>query len=94
MPIQSASDATTLSHAIEAHQVAKRAWYAQSEAARNADDDPLFDALLTTERDLVSAPTASDAEFVRKLAYLHGDAGGDFGTVIDAVKFHFEHKNA
>ncbi len=63
MSIQYASDATPLSRAIETHQAAKAAWCGQSEAARNADDDPLFDELNDAAHDLATAPTATDAEF-------------------------------
>jgi hypothetical protein len=89
MLTQVAAPVTLLSLAIDAHKAAKALWYAQPEAARNADHDPAFDALLDAERDLVSTPAANDAEFVRKLHYLHGEAGGDFSSVLAALGFHF-----
>ena len=95
MPIDQSSP---LSLAIAKHTAAKAAWYGQSEAARNSDDDPLFGDLCAAEDELVATPIASDAEFVRKLAYLFSAAtvdgdgkavGSDFDEVIAAVKFHF-----
>jgi hypothetical protein len=92
----STSSPTTLSRAIEVHQAAKSAWHSQTEHARNADDDPLFDELNDAEQELVTAPTSTDAELVQKLRYLfaaatndRGRAVDDFDSVLAALDFHF-----
>lgn len=89
---------TTLSLAIETHHAAKAAWYAQTEDERNCAIDPLFDKLNDAEHDLATTPTASDAEFIQKLAYLFADVtdnngevvvDGDFGPVLAAMDLRF-----
>jgi len=91
---------TNLSRAIEFHQAAKSAWHAQSEDARNSDDDPLFDELNDAEQELVNAPTSTDAELVQKLRYLFAAATNDRGRVVEdfdsvlaALDFHFADSN-
>lgn len=93
----------TLSFAIENHRAAKAAWYAQPEDVRNSDDDPAFDAMCDAVRDLETVPTASDGEFIQKLAYLFADAtdnngevvaGGDFSSVLAAMALRFNPDSA
>ena len=93
----------TLSRCIENHRAAKAAWYAQPEDVRNSDDDPAFDAMCDAARELETMPTASDGEFIRKLAYLFTDAtdnngevvaGGDFGSVLVAMALRFNPDSA
>ncbi len=92
----STNSSTAISRAIEVHQAANSAWCSQTEDARNSDVDPLFDELNSAEQELVIAPTATDAELVKKLRYLfaaatndRGRVVADFDSVLAALSFHF-----
>jgi len=99
----STSSPTTLSLAIERYEAAKIAWHSQSDAERDRNDDPAFDAMCDAEHDLATTATATDGELVQKMRYLltnavevYGAVGArdDFGSILAAMDFHFSPDSA